>query len=183
MKKTATMDLKGKPYAKVPERVKEFRTDCPNGKTEQDHILLEDGQTEFRAWIWKDKTQLLELIKAGVTDKEALRESADANGTAKNVVKGEKDFEKLETIALGRALANLGYLASGEIASSEEMELYYAEKEARIAEAVFECSESIGNCETVDALKAYWTSLSAELINVPALVEAKNARYKQLIAK
>jgi hypothetical protein len=36
----------------------------------------------------------------------------------------EKSFEKLETIAVGRALAFAGYLADGEIASMEEMAKY-----------------------------------------------------------
>ena len=44
------------------------------------------------------------------------------SGHALGKVGGEKAFEKLETIAVGRALAFAGYLASGEIASFEEMQ-------------------------------------------------------------
>jgi hypothetical protein len=39
-------------------------------------------------------------------------------------VSGEKALEKLESIAVGRALAFAGYLASGEIATAEEMERF-----------------------------------------------------------
>ena len=181
-KKTETMDLKGKPYAKVPTRIKLFREENVRGKIQTEHKYLDKGIVEFKAWIWRDKTDLIELMKSGVSDKSVLQDSSDSNGTAKGTPNGDKDFEKLETIAIGRALAQLGYLASGEVASFEEMENYYEEKEAKLAEAVFECTESIGNCESVDSLKAYWTSLSAELINNKTLIEAKNAKYKELIS-
>lgn len=140
----------GADYAKVAERLKLFREDCPYGKHESAYDVDVDGTIVFTVWLWKDKTDLMDLMKAGVVDRDALRSSADANGNAKSSstlmkenneskVQGkfkEKEFEKLESIALGRALANLGYLASGEIASSEEIEEYekwraeQAEKEA-----------------------------------------------------
>ena len=61
--------------------------------------------------------------------------TADSNGTAqKEIRNGDKDFEKLETVAVGRALALLGYLASGEIASSEEMEEFEDFKKQKVAD-------------------------------------------------
>src|SRR4051812_46266309 len=123
-KRAGTIDLgKGIEYAKVAERLKLWREENPRSKHESAYEVDVDGSMVFTVWLWKDKTDLLDLIKAGTSDKEVLRSSADANGNAKGQIGGkEKDFETLETIALGRALANLGYLASGEIASSEEME-------------------------------------------------------------
>ena len=166
-KKTQTIDLKGKAYAQVKDRVKEFRHDCPNGLIETTPTFTEDG-IMFKARILKDK--------ADQTSAEATGHSF-AKVTEKDK---EKQFEKQETIAVGRALALLGYASDGEIASSEEMEVFLAEKQEKLAEAVFECSESIGNCESVDALKTYWTSLSPELINNKMLIEAKNAKYREL---
>lgn len=128
-------------YAKVAERLKLFREDNPKGKQESAYEVDVDGTIVFTVWLWKDKSDLLELMKAGIIDKDALRASADANGNAKsggkivregsttNAKAGEKEFEKLESVALGRALAMLGYLASGEIASSEEMEEFEKFKE------------------------------------------------------
>jgi hypothetical protein len=174
MKKANTMDLKGNPYAKVPERVKIFREECPKGKIETDHSYLEDGMVEFRAWIWKDKTDVIDILKSGISDKDVIRNSADSNGTAKKVTKGEKDFEKLETIAIGRALATLGYLASGEIASSEEMEEFIEYQEEKKAEAIMEVTEQIGNCQTLEELKTLWASLSGEMkVLVKSSQEAK----------
>lgn len=122
MSKLATISVKGGEYARVADRLKEFRESNPKGKQESGYIIDDNGVLRFTVWLWRDKTELLDLMKAGITDQETLRGSADANGTAQSSNKGEKNFEKLESIALGRALANLGYLASGEIASYEEME-------------------------------------------------------------
>jgi len=177
-KKTATMKLGKADYAKVPDRVKEFRTAHPDGKIEQDNINLPDGQIEFRAWIWKDKTQLIELIKSGVTNTAVLRSSSDSNGTAKKATKDVKDFEKLETIAVGRALAMLGYLASGEIASSEEMEEFLADKEQKAQEEINEITEKIGECKSDYALAKYWLSLPGIFKTNPAVFLAKEEKKK-----
>lgn len=152
-------------YSKVKDRLKEFRQDCPHGSIVTTHTILTDRIT-FRAHIIKDKSDPA---------------SAEATGHATGKDDGsEKIFEKLETIAVGRALALLGYASDGEIASSEEMEQFLAEKQEKMQEAIFECMESIGNCENVDALKAYWVSLSPELMSSPELVEAKNKKYRDL---
>lgn len=179
-KKVETMDLKGKPYAKVPIRIKLFREENPKGKIQTEHKYIDNEVVEFKAWVWRDKTDLMDLMKSGVSDKVVLQDSSDSNGTAKGTSKGEKDFEKLETIAIGRALAQLGYLASGEVASFEEMENYYAEKESKLQEAVFECMESVGNCTTIDELKTYWSSLSGEMRAIKTLEEAKDKRKEEL---
>ena len=168
-KKIETMKLGTSEYSKVKVRVKEFRTDCPNGLIETFPTVTPDS-VMFKARILKDK--------ADPTSAEATGHSfASVNEKTK-----DKQFEKQETIAVGRALAFLGYGADGEIASSEEMEEFLADKQEKLAEAIFECTEAIGNCESVASLKSYWTSLSAELINHKTLIEAKNAKYKELMS-
>lgn len=175
-KHAATMDLKGNNYAKVAERLKLFREDHPNSKTETAFENDVDGTTAFTVWVWKDKADLIELMKAGVTDKEALRSSSDANGTSKGTLGGkEKDFEKLETVALGRALGMLGYLASGEIASSEEMQEFLQEKQAKVSEAL----ASIKACDSLEALQKLYMSLGKLKLNT-AVIEAKDARKAEL---
>ena len=168
-------------YAKVSERLKQFRADRPDGKTEQLSIKHDDGTTEFVCYIWKDKKDLLDLMKAGVTDREVLRSSADANGHARGKVgEKDKDFEKLESIALGRALAMMGYLASGEIASFEEMENYYEDKEAERKQYVQEQIELFEAANTMDALKELWSQTSK---TEPAIVAAKDKRKAELEAQ
>lgn len=159
MKKTKTMQLQGNDYAKVAERLKIFREENPKGKQESFFTTDENGTTVFKVYLWKDKTDIMELMKSGVVDREVLCSSADSNGTARGEQKAKKDFEKLESIALGRALANLGYLASGDIASSEEMEEFLNFKENQKIEARIHAIEKIEECKTLAELQEVWKSL------------------------
>lgn len=167
MKKTATINLSGKNYAQVKDRVKEFRTDCPNGLIETTPTFTEDG-IMFKARILKDKKD---------------PDSAEATGhsfatTAKN--EKEKQFEKQESIAVGRALALLGYASDGEIASGEEMEEFLASKQEKLAETIFEVTSAIGTCESVESLKKQWAGLSGEVRIITEIVEAFKARKAEL---
>jgi hypothetical protein len=163
----------GADYAKVAERLVLFREDNHHGKHESDYEFDADGQTVFKVWLWNDKAELLDLMKAGVTDINILRSSADSNGTAKGKVGvKDKDFEKLESIALGRALANLGYMASGEIASSEEMDEFNRYKEEQKAEAVKQAIITLQEAKTLDELKAAF--IATNLMSDPKVVAAKD---------
>lgn len=163
-RKVTTMQLgQGIEYAKVADRLKEFRSDNPHGKTETVSEIAADGSTIFTVYIWKNKDELLGTMKLGITEPEALRATADANGSAKGQVgTKEKDYEKLETVALGRALAMLGYLSSGEIASSEEMEEFHAFKAKQVEEALKDAAGSLESAKTLDELRARFMALSAE---------------------
>jgi hypothetical protein len=101
-----------KDYALVPDRLKLFREENPRAKVDTNPTYNEDGSITFKATILKDK---------------ADPNSAEASGSARyteNELKKPKAFEKLETISVGRALANLGYLNDGQVATTEEMEEY-----------------------------------------------------------
>lgn len=143
MKKTQTIDLKGKAYATVPARIKEFREANPNGLIETKPELLEN-EIMFSARILKDKSNPA---------------SGEATGHAIGKKTGDKAFEKLETIAVGRALALLGYMASGDIASSEEMEEFNDYKENQKIEARICAIEKLEECNTLEELQSVWKSL------------------------
>lgn len=163
-KKAATMNLSGKQYAQVKERIKEFRTDNPRGLIETTPTVT-DAQIIFKARIVKDK---------------ADPASAEATGHSMGVIKGDKEkvFEKQETIAVGRALALLGYGADGEIASSEEMEAFEEHQREALAEAIFEVTEAIGNCANEEELKKLWAALSGEMkLHVEAAKDAKKKEF------
>lgn len=161
MSRVATMDLKGNAYAKVAERLKVFREDCPNGLIETKPIIQEDGQILFTARILKDK---------------ANQNSAEGTGHSLGKNTGAKAFEKLETIAVGRALAMLGYMASGEIASNEEMEEFYAYREEKVEEAL----KNIAAKETIEDLKSYFMSLDS-LMSDSRVIEAKDVKKAELM--
>lgn len=173
----------GADYAKVADRLKLFRQDHANSKQESAYEVDVDGTIVFTVWLWKDKKDLLDLMKAGIIDKDALRSSADANGNAKsngrivkegsNAKAGEKEFEKLESVALGRALAMLGYLASGEIASSEEMEQFEEYKETKAREEAEEFIQQVSATKDNKELNTLLAKNQAMLKNRLVIEAAK----------
>jgi hypothetical protein len=178
-KKVKTMELSGNPYAKVAERLKQFREEWKNGKIETEHKYLEDGSIEFKAWIWKDKKDYLDML-ASVMDTKIARGSADADGSSKGKNKDEdkKGFEKLQTIAVGRALANLGYLASGDIASFEEMEEYDEYKQHQVEQAVRSAIESLAEAKTMEELKIAF--VETRMMNNSDVIAAGAARKLEI---
>lgn len=111
MNKVQTINLKGNEYATVPQRLLEFRNKHPRSSVTTHPTFQEDGTVVFSATIVKDKGD---------------ENSATATGHSYGKLTSDKAFEKLETVATGRALALLGYLNNGQIATSEEMEEFEA---------------------------------------------------------
>lgn len=137
-KKVKTVKIGGgADYAKVNDRLKAFRSDHPRAKIVTTPSKQDDGMVMFRADILVDK---------------ADEHSAESTGHALQTKTGTKDFEKLETIAVGRALALLGYGADGEIASSEEMEEFENFKNEKLEKV----RELVENAKTTDELKTIW---------------------------
>ena len=179
----------GGEYAKVADRMLEFRKDFPRSKSMTDHeeVRNEAGQVvevKFYCWLWKDKKDFDEMVKSGVTDINVLRSTADSDGAAKadaKVLTQPKAFEKHQSVATGRALAYLGYAASGEIASFEEMELYEEEKARQAEEYVTEQLDLIENAKSIDDLREIWKDLSMKA--EPRLMQAKDKRKVELESK
>lgn len=113
MANVATINLKGNDYATVPQRLKQFRQDNPRSIVETKPEFMPDGTVVFSARIVRDK---------------ADESSAEATGHSYGKLGESKAFEKLETIATGRALALLGYLNNGQVATTEEMEEFESYK-------------------------------------------------------
>lgn len=150
MKKTKTIKLNGQTdYAKVAQRIQDFREANPRGSITTTPTL--DGQTiMFKAFVIRDK---------------ADPTSADGTGHSYGENKGPKDkaFEKLETIAVGRALAFLGYGADGEIASSEEMDEFNQFKTEKLNAAVKDATTKLKKAKTLDELKKIWVDIPVEV--------------------
>ena len=98
-----TITLKWKQYAQVSERIKAVHIDNKNVSI----------KTELN-WIW-DKGAL--SVQAIITT-----DKGEYTGHSFWTWTKEKGVEKLESVAVGRALAFAGYLADWEIASYEEVE-------------------------------------------------------------
>lgn len=141
-KKTKTIKVGGgAEYAKVADRIKMFREACPNGSIKTTPHFLADGQIMFTAEVIKD----LSVGNSG-------RANANALGTSK----GQKAFEKLESISVGRALAMLGYMADGEIATSEEMEEFLDYQKTKKDEELEELAEKVKSITTMEELKTFY---------------------------
>lgn len=135
-------------HAKVNDRLKAFWEANPKGKIETSN--KKDATTiEFKTFILADKSD---------------EYSREATGHAlANLPLGEKDYEKLETISVGRALALLGYSTSGEVASTEEMEDFLEYKENKKIEARIVALEKLENCTTLLELQKTWQSLGTAI--------------------
>ncbi len=183
MKQVKTTKIKGNvDYAKVADRLLEFRSQNPRSKISIKYSYDEAGNLTHTARIWKDKTECYELLKAGV-NAEAIAESADAEASAfmfAEQLKKEKGFEKNESIAVGRALAILGYAVSGEIASSEEMEEFEDWKNQQAEESRAKVLESITNAKSIDELLAIWKSLTKEQQLDKEIAARKDAKKGEL---
>lgn len=140
MKVQTTKISGGADYAKVADRIKLFREQNPNGLIETTPTIT-GTMIMFKARILKDKSDI---------------NSGEASGHAMLENKGQKAFEKVESIAVGRALALLGYMASGEIASSEEMEEFNDYKEQQRLEKIQELIDQAQQIKSKEELRKFF---------------------------
>lgn len=164
-KKLDTIQLQGKEYAQVSTRIKEFREMCPNGLIETTPTIQPDGVTViFKTRILKDKSN---------------PESGEATGHSMGKSKGAKDFEKLETISIGRALAILGFMASGEVASFDEMKDFLSDKEIKRLEKVEEIKKAVDAINDVEALREFFKANKGNGKEVDAYIMERANELKQ----
>ena len=147
-------------YAKVTDRLEAFRINHPNSKILTSY-KNENNKTVFKAFLWRDKTELVQSLANGVS-KELIYLTADAEAAAQKTITNDKDFEKLETMAIGRALSNLGYSSTGKIAESmvSELDKY---KDELYQGSVDSAIDRLQNCKTLDELKANYQALNPVL--------------------
>lgn len=106
--KLKAIDVKGKGYVQVNERVKGFRELCPNGRIETEIVDLSNGVVTMKAYVSDDNGKLLATGYA--QEKET---SSYINKTS--------FIENCETSAIGRALGWVGIGVDGSMASAEEV--------------------------------------------------------------
>lgn len=104
-----TMNIKGKEYAQVNERIKAFRMLYPEGLIRTELVSNDNGVCIFRAYVGYDD----KLLATGTA-----YEREDANYINKTSY-----IENCETSAVGRALGMLGIGIDTSVASAEEVEV------------------------------------------------------------
>lgn len=102
------VDIKGKAYAQVNDRVKAFRQLCPMGTIETEIISLENGVVTMKATVRDDEGHVL-----GTGLAQEKESSSFINKTS--------FIENCETSAVGRALGFAGIGVDGSMASAEEV--------------------------------------------------------------
>ena len=107
-------------YATVAERITLFRSAYPDGRIVTDLVQRDERSVTFRADVYRDSTESVPAATGWATEREG---DGDINTVA--------CLENSETSAIGRALANLGYTASKERPSREEMEKASRERARR----------------------------------------------------
>ena len=109
-KQLPTIKLKGKDYVQVKDRVLFFNEEFPNGsiRTEADYTNAKTGYVWVKAIAIPDVTNMERFFV----------------GRSAGLVDGEKSFEKLETVAVGRSLALMGIGVLESVASADEIHNY-----------------------------------------------------------
>lgn len=108
-KEMKAIDIKGKQYIEVNERVKYFRANYLNWSLESEILSIENGVCIIKATI-KDENCIIKAV-GHAYEKE---DSSFINKTSY--------IENCETSAWGRALGNLGIGIDTSIASAEEVQ-------------------------------------------------------------
>ena len=102
------IDVKGKGYAQVNDRVKAFRQLCPCGSIETEIIALEGGTVTMKAVVKDEEGHVL-----GTGLAQEKESSSYINKTS--------FIENCETSAVGRALGFAGIGVDGSMCSAEEL--------------------------------------------------------------
>ena len=107
-KSIKTVDIKGKDYAQVNDRVKAFRELCPNGAITTDILDMTDGVVTMKATVYDEEGNIL-----GTGLAQEKESSSFINKTSY--------IENCETSAVGRALGFAGIGVDGSMCSAEEL--------------------------------------------------------------
>lgn len=108
-RQTTTVDIKGKDYIQVNQRVKAFRMVYPLGSITTEIVSLENGVVMMRATCTNEHGQILATGTA-----QESQNSSFINKTS--------FIENCETSAIGRALGFAGFGIDTSIASAEEIQ-------------------------------------------------------------
>ena len=103
------MDIKGKDYAPVSERVRAFRSIYPNGGITTQIINQSETDVTIKATVYDERGA---VIATG---------HASENKNASNINRNGAMLENAETSAVGRALGFLGIGTKNGIATAEEV--------------------------------------------------------------
>lgn len=155
-----TIDVKGKEYAEVNQRIKAFRMLCPNGSISTEILYLADGIVTMRATVCNEDGKIL-----GTGMAQEKETSSFINKTSY--------IENCETSAVGRALGMCGFGIDTSLASAEEVQNNIRNQEKQDEPNII-CQECGG--EVVDTPKR-----NGEIWKVSEMKAYSERRYKKCL--
>lgn len=172
MCKLKTINIKGRDYVEVNERLKAFRT-LPEYKgysLESDVIELENGVITIKATI-RDEN--------GVIKATGLAQEKESS----SFINKTSFVENCETSAWGRALGNLGIGIDTSVASAEEVQNAInnqnAPKEPTINNDL-DIFEGLKSCSDLTNLKKYFDENKNKVVDKKGFIALKDEMKKQL---
>lgn len=153
-KTIVTVDVKGKQYAEVNQRIKAFRQLYPCGSIETEILSCENGVVMMRSTVRDDTGKVLGTGTA--YEKES---SSYINKTSY--------VENCETSAVGRALGMCGIGIDTSVASAEEVANAIKNQETEDEPDVFEEKATKEQCKRIcDLAKQLWDTGAKEQLKV-----------------
>lgn len=105
----SSVDVKGRDYVEVNQRIKAFRSICPGGAIMTEMLSNENGVCVFKATILDEDMRILGTGTAYENEKSSF-------------INKTSYIENCETSAVGRALGMCGFGIDTSIASAEEVQ-------------------------------------------------------------
>ena len=113
----SSVDVKGRDYVEVNQRIKAFRSICPGGAIMTEMLSNENGVCVFKATILDEDMRILGTGTAYENEKSSF-------------INKTSYIENCETSAVGRALGMCGFGIDTSIASAEEVQNAIKKQEA-----------------------------------------------------
>jgi hypothetical protein len=160
-------------YATVAERIALFYRSHPNGRILTELVNRDTESVTFKALVFRGDGDTVPAATGWATEREG---DGDINTVA--------CLENTETSAIGRALANLGYTASKERPSVEEMRKAARSRERRksaaVSTAAHATAQASAHANTVEESSPTYGHAVEDILDL--LREAERAGLKRVRA-
>lgn len=150
-----TVDIKGKEYVMVNERIKFFRENYPDYSLVSDIISMEDGTVTMKASVITPDNRVIATGHA---------QEKETNG----FINKFSYIENCETSAWGRCLANMGIGVDASVASADEVANAIKNQTKHVDDRDF--TDDLRNAVTVNDIVAIWNTMT----------ESEKAKFKGL---
>ena len=167
-----TVDIKGKPYIEVNERIKYFRENYKNWSLTSEIVSIENGVCVIKAII-KDENEIIKATGLAY-EKEG---STFINKTSY--------IENCETSAWGRALGNLGIGIDTSIASAEEVKNAMLNQNQKpkhngATQEDYQVYINLTKINDIDAVKSYYEANKYNVVDRKGFYNVVCSRVEKL---